>query len=890
MVPESSLAAGAKATNPAKRPANLSRGHARAERGARRLRLVITLTLLATAVLLGPLVIGGIWDPVELRVADPAARIAEVLFRAELLDAEVAGPSTLPTVPELGRGELPFTSIALGFRLFGMHDWAGRLPLALWVVAALVSAVVWAHRFFGARVAAWSALVFCSMPIVFFQARVMLGDAVTIGTSTASFVLLSLGCLSVPSRSPMSNVQRVTCVVAGLAFAAAGILCRGIAIGVAVPTLSVAAAYVVSNHPGAGGPSTTKQLGHVLAASVALIGLTSAVIGVVIAMRPAPQSGISLVLQGSALAAPNKMPTFETVVTQLGHGLFPWSTVLPFGLAAVFGRLCRRPASSVERAAISALALFILLNAAMQTWLTSLGASFPFPGVAALAVVIGIWLEHPGFEQPRSRNVLLGVVAIVVILLADFENIPDKLLTAATVSDAKLPASFKPENLAWLRVSASLVVAALLATAIARVGGAKGPRPIGDRIRTAREYLSQALGGQLIFVALLLEASLVTGAALVTATRFGLPFQRILYMSSGQRELLTWAWLILPALLLAGLLAVVLHALFADFYEPGFGLPRWTLLHGIQGRVAGALLTKYPGLARLRVSRVAVLRLGLFAAALLLSLGWSSRLSQQLSPRRALGRYHVLARPGERLGLLGVRPQVTQYYSKRRPELLLDAEEAADWILFAKEPARRWLLVKGDQFPRLNAAYREKCQCSRNIPVIDGRSSELFLVSNQPMANLHNENPLQSVLLDHAPTPRQKLKANFADQLEMIGWDLVADDGRPVAELKAGRKYELQLYFRVLARPSMDWEIFVHIDGYGRRYNADHAPVQGWYAMSNWRPGDYIVDRETIVLDPSFTEGNYELFFGFFKGSRRLEVKSGNHDDNRLLAGTIRVM
>jgi hypothetical protein len=174
--------------------------------------------------------------------------------------------------------------------------------------------------------------------------------------------------------------------------------------------------------------------------------------------------------------------------------------------------------------------------------------------------------------------------------------------------------------------------------------------------------------------------------------------------------------------------------------------------------------------------------------------------------------------------------------------------------------------------------------------VIDGRSSELFLISNQLVSTQRDENPLQSIALDHAPNPRQKLSGNFGDQVEAIGWDLVTEDGRPVAELRAGRKYELQLYYRVLARPTTDWETFVHIDGYGRRYNGDHETTQGTYPMSNWRPGDFIVDRETIALDPTFSEGNYDLYFGFFKGSRRLEVKSGNHDDNRLRAGTIRVM
>jgi 4-amino-4-deoxy-L-arabinose transferase-like glycosyltransferase len=889
---ETPLATGAKTTIPAKRRVKSATKRVQVTEPAasgRRFGFVIAVTLLAIVILVGPLAVGGIWDPIELRVADLAARIASALFNAQHIEVQGATTPTLPTLGELGRGELPFTSIALGFRLLGMHDWAGRLPLALWLVAALVSLVVWASRFFTMRVAGWSALVFCTMPLVFFQARFMLGDAATIGTSTLTFVLLSLACLSAPRKPPIGRAWRLICLVGGLAVAGLGVLTRGLGIAVAVPTLAVALAHAIVELPGARPRTAASRFSRLLAAGLGLVGLTSAIVAIAIASRPAPQRGVLLVLQGMSLVAPAKMPTFDTVVTQLGHGLFPWSVVLPFALAAVFGRLCRERAAQ-EAAAISALVLFVFMNGALQTWLVSMGATFPFPGLAALALILGVWLESPNVGVLRSRNVLLGAAAFAVMLVSDFENLPDKLLAATTAADAKLPTSFKPENLAWLRASACVVGVSFFVTALRWSGAKRAPETVRNVIAAAVGYLRRALGGQLVFFALLIETSLITGAALVTATRFGLPFQRVLYMTREQRELLTWAWLLMPGLLLLGLCGLVLYSFLADFYTPGFGLPRWATLGDFRGRLANSLLVRYPRIARIQVSRGAVLRAGFFVAALLLSLGWSGRLSQQLSPRRALNRYHSLASPGEPLGLLGVRPQITQYYSRQRPEVLLDAEEAADWMLFGKEGARRWLLVKGDQFARFNAAYREKCQCSRNAPVIDGRSSELFLVSNRAMDSARNENPLQSVLLERAPNPQQKIDANFGDQVEAIGWDLVAEGGNAVAELRAGRRYELQLYFRVLSRPSVDWEIFVHIDGYGRRYNADHVPTQGAYPMSNWRPGDFVVDRETIILDPSFSEGNYELYFGFFKGSRRLDVKHGKHDDNRLLAGTIRVM
>src|SRR4051812_10404777 len=87
--------------------------------------------LVALLSLFAPLAASGIWDPPEREVAEFSRRIALNLLGGHGLAVEGAN-NEVPTRSELGRGELPFTSIAVGFRAFGLHDWAGRLPLALW--------------------------------------------------------------------------------------------------------------------------------------------------------------------------------------------------------------------------------------------------------------------------------------------------------------------------------------------------------------------------------------------------------------------------------------------------------------------------------------------------------------------------------------------------------------------------------------------------------------------------------------------------------------------------------------------------------------------------------------------------------------------------------------
>src|SRR5258708_19008479 len=79
---------------------------------------------------LPPLSKNGLWDPYELNVADLSRRVAYNLFGASQLALDGADNS-LPHLNDLGRPQLPYSSIGLGFRLFGVHQWAGRLPLAL---------------------------------------------------------------------------------------------------------------------------------------------------------------------------------------------------------------------------------------------------------------------------------------------------------------------------------------------------------------------------------------------------------------------------------------------------------------------------------------------------------------------------------------------------------------------------------------------------------------------------------------------------------------------------------------------------------------------------------------------------------------------------------------
>ncbi|MET0591062.1 MAG: hypothetical protein ABW133_00080, partial [Polyangiaceae bacterium] len=184
--------------------------------------------------------------------------------------------------------------------------------------------------------------------------------------------------------------------------------------------------------------------------------------------------------------------------------------------------------------------------------------------------------------------------------------------------------------------------------------------------------------------------------------------------------------------------------------------------------------------------------------------------------------------------------------------------------------------------------YRGRPGPKQNLPVLDARSSQNMLVSNL-LRGEKNDSPFQAFVLDAEPAIGHRVDVNFQDQLQGLGWDVWDMSGEPVEYVIPARKYRFRLYYKVLAPMNGDWETFIHIDGFHRRFNGDHKTLNGKYAFNLWQPGDYIVDDYEFSLEPNFTAGTYNVLYGLFQGDTRLKVKSGRHDDNRAEGGTIRV-
>jgi hypothetical protein len=198
---------------------------------------------------------------------------------------------------------------------------------------------------------------------------------------------------------------------------------------------------------------------------------------------------------------------------------------------------------------------------------------------------------------------------------------------------------------------------------------------------------------------------------------------------------------------------------------------------------------------------------------------------------------------------------------------------------------RRWLVVRKSDFADVNARFREAER--RNVPVLDARSSELFLVSNHP--GRFDENPLQGLVLDAPPSPQHPVSAVLGGKLEVLGWSTHSLRGEPVSYVSPGTRFRFTIYYRVRGTLAGAWQTFVHFDGLQRRFNADHEPLEGRYPLRFWRQNDVIADSAEVLLEPNFSAGDYHVYFGLFQGEQRLPVTDGHHAEDRIVGGVITV-
>ena len=391
------------------------------------------LVPLAFFFVLPPLTKSGLWDPYELNVADLARRLALNLFGAGNLALDGADNS-LPHLNDLGRPELPFTSIALGFKLFGLHEWAGRAPLALWGLARGAGDVrVRRALCRQARGALRGGRPRRRCPLYFVQARTMLGrhrgdGGVRDGVRRAR----GGGVRPGRRRARRRSSARAPWLAHGRSGSRRGVreprrAARrrgagglGVAIAWGVTRLAAPADSSASD-------SSTRRdwLGAAVAGGCAVIGGVS----LVAALRVFAEDHVADLNPwlGAMVKTPSKYPTFDYYVGHIAPLVAPWSAFLPFALGRLFiapvgrtGNLAPpREPTRASRSLVGATVAFVahgLLGARTDL------IAFTAPALLAAACAVAI----RDFERGAHASIAVGVGTLVLLGCChhDFHELP----------------------------------------------------------------------------------------------------------------------------------------------------------------------------------------------------------------------------------------------------------------------------------------------------------------------------------------------------------------------------------------------------------------------------------------------------------------------------------
>ncbi len=810
--------------------------------------------LLGVGVLLGlPLAKAGLWEVGELDNLEFARKIMEGLFSGAGSDA----PTALPSLRELGRGELPFLGTALAFSLLGANHLVARgvcLGFSLLTVLALHLLV---RRMVGRQVACLSSVLLATTPLFFWQARTALLDAGTMACLAWAITGFSLavaepGSVGDSGRRPLS--RSILFLVIGLLAAGLGILCRGVWLGAVVPLLAVG---VVSRTC-----RTTDAWRRWLGVVLLWLGVLGLALGLVVLFgRAHPPEGTVSRLFGGVLRPATRVYSFDSGIPELLFGTFPHTGLFAVALLQPFF-VCRREGTEQTERRRTLGLLFALVAGASYVF-TQFGRPFfaapVFPAVFALAGLAALALSS--FERARRfpLAVLMVALALNVLVHADLEHEPSRLMLATGVGGVAWPSAVVAWQLPLMRVmTGSVLLGGLLLACVVWLGAREPSFAPMPRVRAYFRGFIAGRHGLTFSVTLVVETALVTLAALALAQLLGADVPVLRGLTGAQLRGLSLLFLVPPALVL-GLPVAVWCASAAARFEV------W-LTH--RGWVVSSPFS-----------------LGMLAAGMLGFVIAQPRLIAELAPPPPLAELAALRKAGEPLGVFGVDPRQLGPQLARQVTRFSDPTRAVDFLL--EEPGPRYMFVERSALGDLNAAYREHTQSGRNLPVVDANDGPIRLVTSALPPHRRSHNPLSEWIMERPVAPSRPLDAVLGGVVRVVGWELRDREKRPLAVLDRSRSPELCITYAVSQILIGEWETFVHIDGQGRRYNADHPTLSGVYPMRLWQPNDTIVDCVRLTLDQSYQPGTYQVFFGFFRGSQRLLVTSGAHEENRVRGGAL---
>ena len=758
----------------------------------------------------------GLWDPQETHVAEMAREMAH-------------GHSW--TVPaRLGpRPPLLMWVLAFGYRFLGNGELAGRLPVALLSLGALLACFYAGTGLLRRRAAMLGTLALLTSPAFFLGARQLTTFVAPIlATTLAVGGLARAAWPRDPEANEKSDSMQLLHLGVGLLGLVLGFYASGLALGVAVPLSAVAVALLVAAGSGIGAGAKEASLARIMFSVFALVSIGAVVWAWRRGMPGGAHPGYSPILGGTPRAS-NHAIEYVSLLKQIGFGAFPWVTLLPLAAARLF---------------------------------TTMGGATSVPVVVPAAV-------PPAAVPPAADPA---------------GDTPSPTLVAEPATDAT--PRFSRDDYGRLVCLAWMLCAYLGTTLFQASVGDVGFGAHAAIALLAGSFLDELWDQRAlpIFTGLLV----VIGAAVIAHDFFMFPED---YVGAHLLDGIKWPaattqeHVILRYIHLPTALAVIPGLILLS------GMT-WALLIGIgcvlrpapaSESVGDAATPAHPTNLRGRFLT------GVVAVSLVSTLATTywviPEVSTQFSYKELFSKFHSLVGTGNsEIGKYHVPGQLSQY--GKTTEL----SSLPEMFQFLAKPARVFVIAAADDLPAIDQYAKSKGAEAQNGPsvnyyVIDDSNAKFLMLSNQ-VGNEKDLNPLKRFLVrvdQGLPRPPQhEAHADFEGKVELVGYDLPK-------EIERGHDFTVTLYYKVKQPLPAAYKVFLHFDGAGTRFNGDHVPLEGRFPTNYWVPGFYVIDEHKMTADRAMAPaGTYTIYSGFWLGEQRLKAISGPQDgDQRVRLGTV---
>lgn len=655
----------------------------------------------------------------------------------------------------------------------------------------------------------------------------LLNARLLMGDAVELFAQAWVGVAAISASSDRVSARRDVIRYAFLALGlAVSTQASGVLLGPLPPIAAVAAWSLLSEDSGRGRGLRIDRWLVPALAALLVLGVLKAV--------AIDDPELSIWLGGGAVGG--NPPTFDKAAELLFHGFAPWSAALP---VAVIWVLLPRPTRAPEAQRVGwVLVLWSMFS--LVAW-TVYASRYGTPAHLALVPVAGlvaIWLNEVSSEPVARWPAAVVVGLLSCLLIRDYALYPESPLGSLAVDGLEVPEAYDAASqwaVSLATASALLVLMLVSHESIARPHPSHVSKWVRSQWNTGWAERAWIVLGTLVLgfclsfglMCFVLDLRIASVAVRIGRMAFFIPF------------------------VLAGLV---------------FGLP-W--LRYAYGRLGD--LRVVPALA------------GSLAVGAFVVFGFQAALSQHFSPKPVYDAYTRL--DGGRLDPLAsyqLPSTAARYYTDAPVE---EIRKQADLLGFLATGGQRWAVIRADKLASLDRAHRRKT--GEHLYVADARSGRLLLLAAKPIDGHPNQSFIPRHVLETVPAVQHAVGASFEDQIELVGYDLSLPEGDFVG---AGQRFEVTWYWRVIGKAPPGYQVFVHIDGYGMRLNGDHVPVGGELPTKLWETGDVIADTQTLTVPASYRSGDYAIYVGLFRGSQRLDVKSGPDDgDDRVKAGVLRV-